>query len=173
MAAEKANCCRTWSQQGNQQGSQQESGGGRWSRCDPSRLSSLPSHSSSGAFRRIMERRLASFCPPSEHKQQEPNTRAQTHTHTHTQGNPKKSCRRERIFNQKKKGPPLSFPTGNNLLNGFFFLPNGKNYVYIFLLLSHKAHHPARRLELRPSLVCVCVCTQPLNFFIFSVETAD
>jgi hypothetical protein len=21
--------------------------------------------------------------------------------------------------------------------------------------------------------VCVCVCTQPLNFFIFSVETAD
>ena len=60
---------------------------GRWKECDPSWPWSLWKNTTTGAitepqtFRHIMERRLASFCPPSE--QQAKNTHTLTHTHTH------------------------------------------------------------------------------------------
>jgi hypothetical protein len=95
-------------------------------------------------------------------------TSSDTHTHTHTQGNPKKSCRREQIFNPKKKGPPLSFPTGNNLLNGFFFLPNGKKlciYIPPPLPQSSPPRPSARTSPL--TRVCVCVYTAAQLFYFF------
>lgn len=101
-------------------------------------------------------------------------TSSDTDTHTH-KGTQRRAADGSEFSTQKKKGPPLSFPTGNNLLNGFFFfLPNGKKLCIYIPTPLPQSSPPRRSARTSPlTRVCVCVCTQPLNFFIFSIETAD